>query len=169
MTTIAWKLVSASATFSAAIIEFHLLANIQRKHTNTQTMKNSTAFGIAGGIAVALSAMSIGGYAVYKASVHEQNCLSYERQIDSKLDEGVSFIDELATMKRDVDSNPFMAFAYLGKIGEVQMRGEAYRKAANDLGYAYRGTCGADRAGEFIDRPENKGRLGHISYVAGSM
>ena len=132
-------------------------------------MKNSTAFGIASGVAVALAAVSIGGYAAYKSSVHEQNCLSYERQMDSHLNEGVSFINELATMKRNVDSNPFMAFAYLGSIGEVQTRAEAYRKKANDLGYAYRKTCGLDRGEKFIEKPENKARLDYIGNVAGSM
>lgn len=132
-------------------------------------MKNSTAFGIAGGVAVALAAVSIGGYAVYKSSVHEQNCLAYEKQMDSHLNEGVSFIDELATMKRNVDSNPFMAFAYLGKIGDVQMRADAFRKKMNDTSYAYRGTCGLDRGRKFIDAPENKARMDHITFVAGSM
>jgi len=132
-------------------------------------MKNSTAFGIAGGVAVALAAVSIGGYAMYKSSVNEQNCLSYERQMDSHLNEGVSFIDELATMKRNVDSNPFMAFAYLGKIGDVQMRADAFRRKMNDTSYAYRETCGLDRGRKFIDAPENKARMDHITYTAGSM
>jgi len=132
-------------------------------------MKNSTAFGIAGGVAVALATVSIGGYAVYKSSVHEQNCLSYERQMDSHLNEGVSFINELATMKRNVDSNPFMAFAYLDKIGEVQMRADGFRRKMNDTGYAYRGTCGLDRGKKFIDKPENQTRLDHIINVAGSI
>jgi hypothetical protein len=132
-------------------------------------MKNSTAFGIAGGVAVALAAVSIGGHAVYKSSVHEQNCLSYEKQMDSHLNEGVSFIDELATMKRNVDSNPFMAFAYLGKIGDVQMRADAFRRKMNDTSYAYRETCGLDRGRKFIDAPENKARMDHITFVAGSM
>ena len=132
-------------------------------------MKNSTAFGIAGGVAVALAAVSIGGYAAYKASVHEQNCLSYERQMDSHLDEGVSLINELSTMKRNVDSNPFMAFAYIGQIGEIQMKAEGWHKKMNDTGYAYRETCSLDRAQKFIDEPENKARLDHIISVAGGM
>lgn len=121
---------------------------------------------MAGGAAIV--AAIVGGVAIHRASVHNQNCLSYENQLSNRLDQGVSIINRLDSMMAQIRTNPFSAFILIGEVGKASTEADTYKHALNDLRYAYDNTCGVDRVNKFLDRKDVKDRVNYIEKVAAS-
>jgi len=91
------------------------------------------------------------GVFAYKASVHNQNCLSYEGQLSRSLNTSGKLLDEMRNMVITVKANPFAAFAYVGRVSSIQTEVVAMASKVNDTAYAYRKTCGAERHAKWVD------------------
>ena len=137
---------------------------------NQTTMKTNLtrnqliALGTVG--AVAVTGLSI---TAYNASVHEQVCLSYERQLNTEFDKGIAILQEVNGAVSMVSENPFAAFGLLGQMGELMGRANQFKATANNLKYAYVGTCGQDRFNHFVSTPNVKSKVDTISRLADSI
>lgn len=106
------------------------------KLTRTQTI----AAAVAGTIAVVGA-----GTAIHAASVHEQNCLSYERQLLATFNTQSDLLTEGIGIVYQINQNPFAAFGFIGRMGSFQAEVAQSIKKENDLVYAYAETCGGKR------------------------
>ena len=98
-----------------------------------------TAVGAASVLAVS------GSIVAYQASVHEQNCLSYERQMNSNFDGLLALANKSLGIVEMVKENPFSAFGLIGEVATVKPQIDAEHKKLNDLKYAYVKVCGQPR------------------------
>ena len=107
-----------------------------------------------------------GSVLVYRASVHEQNCLSYEKQTVLQANKMVNTEDKALSILKDIQQNPFIAFGYLPQL--TQMMGEVTEMnvASNNTLYAYVGTCGEKRKSDFFARPEVASVFNAVIYKA---
>ena len=97
-------------------------------------------------IAALASLIAIGGGTLaYRASVHEQICLSYERQLSAELDALSSIAEKASNMKKAVSANPFAAFAMLGELMPMVSQINDKKTEMNNTAYALKGSCGAER------------------------
>ena len=110
-----------------------------------------------------------GGAGIHAASVHEQGCLSYERQITSEMSTMQGTLSKATQMFEDVQQNPFSAFAYMGELVSLRDSALASQKALNDTKYAYVGTCGKDRFDRFVETPAVKGKVTAISEMGSKL
>jgi hypothetical protein len=95
------------------------------------------------GFAVVL--VSAGGTLAYQASVHEQNCLSYERQMSGGFDNLLSLANKSLGIMEMIKANPFSAFGLVGEITSIKPQVDAQGQKLNDLKYAYVKVCGQSR------------------------
>jgi hypothetical protein len=130
------------------------------------TIKFDKTAKIAMGVGAAIVLGGVGAVAAYKASVHNQNCISYENQLSERLSEGVVIIDKLHSMMVQINANPFTAFVYMGEVGKVGTEANTLKSSVNNLRYAYDNTCGADRVNKFLDRKDVKDRADYVSRVS---
>ena len=86
-----------------------------------------------------------GGAAAYQASVHEQNCLSYERQMSGGFDNLLSLANKSLGIMEMIKANPFSAFVLVGEITSIKPQIDAQKQKLNDLKYAYVKVCGQPR------------------------
>ena len=86
-----------------------------------------------------------GGAAAYQASVHEQNCLSYERQMSGGFDNLIALSNKTLGIVEMVKANPFSAFGLIGEITSIKPQVDAQGQKLNDLKYAYVKVCGQSR------------------------
>ena len=93
---------------------------------------------------------TVGAFA-YKASVHNQNCLSYEGQMNNTINTTTKLVDELQGIIDEVNANPFAAFAYVGRVSSIQTEAVAMTAKMNNTVYAYRKTCGAERHAKWAE------------------
>ena len=91
------------------------------------------------------------GVSAYKASVHNQNCLSYEAQLSSSINTSGKLLDEMRDMITTIKANPFAAFGYMGRVSSIQTESVALAGKINDTTYAYRQTCGAERNAKWLE------------------
>ena len=119
-------------------------------------MKNSikiAAIATVGFIGASITA-TVAGVLVYRASVHEQNCLSYEKQMISAANKMVNSEDKALSMLKNIKQNPFVAFGYLPQLTQMMEGVTEMNVASNNTLYAYVGTCGEKRKSDFFARPE---------------
>ena len=117
-------------------------------------MKNTVK--IVGTVAAAVGFVSLAGSIVYKASVHEQICRSYERQLVATGEKGANMLTETIGMQATMKENPFAVFAILGQLGPLMQGALELKSQMNNTLYAYVGTCGEPRRSEWVNRPEVK-------------
>jgi hypothetical protein len=86
-----------------------------------------------------------GGTLAYRASVHEQICLSYERQLSAQLDAMTAIAEKASDMKKAVSANPFAGLAILGEIMPLVNQINSKKAEMNNTAYALKGTCGEGR------------------------
>ena len=99
-------------------------------------------------VALSVSAVvlvSAGGTLAYQASVHEQNCLSYERQMNGGFDNLIALSNKTLGIVEMVKANPFSAFGLIGEITSIKPQVDAQGQKLNDIKYAYVKVCGARR------------------------
>jgi hypothetical protein len=94
------------------------------------------------------------GVSVHSASVHEQNCLSYERQMTADLSLLRASADQLMGIQNDIKINPFVAIAMFGTVMEIGKGVQQYKANLNNEKYAFVKTCGVDRFAKFTYRPD---------------
>ena len=119
-------------------------------------MKNSikiAAIATVGFIGASITS-TVAGVLIYKASVHEQNCLSYEKQIISAANKMVNAEDKTLSMLKNIQQNPFVAFGYLPQLTQMMEGVTEMNVVSNNTLYAYVGTCGEKRKSDFFARPE---------------
>lgn len=119
-------------------------------------MKNSikiAAIATVGFICASITAAVV-GVLVYRSSVHEQNCLSYEKQMISAANKMVDSEDKSLSILKNIQQNPFIAFGYLPQLTQMMEEVTEMNVASNDTLYAYVGTCGEKRKSDFFARPE---------------
>ena len=119
-------------------------------------MKNSVkiaAVATLGFIGASITA-TVAGVLIYRASVHEQNCLSYEKQMISAANKMVNTEDKALSMLKNIQQNPFVAFGYLPQLTQMMEGVTEMNVASNNTLYAYVGTCGEKRKSDFFARPE---------------
>ena len=97
---------------------------------------------------------TVAGVLIYRASVHEQNCLSYEKQMISAANKMVNTEDKALSMLKNIQQNPFVAFGYLPQLTQMMEGVTEMNVASNNTLYAYVGTCGEKRKSDFFARPE---------------
>ena len=119
-------------------------------------MKNSIKIAIIAtvGFIGASITSTVAGVLIYKASVHEQNCLSYEKQIISAANKMVNAEDKTLSMLKNIQQNPFVAFGYLPQLTQMMEGVTEMNVVSNNTLYAYVGTCGEKRKSDFFNRPE---------------
>jgi len=115
-----------------------------------------TSIKIAAGVTAAVLGASIVGNGIYRASVHEQICRSYERQAISEANKAINFLDETITILTTIKESPLTAFGYLGQLGPMNQRSVEIKTTRNNTLYAYDNTCGQNRRLEWVARPEVK-------------
>ena len=86
-----------------------------------------------------------GGTLAYQASVHEQNCLSYERQMNNSFDDLLALANKSLGIMEMIKENPFSAFGLIGEVATIKPQIDAQNKKLNDLKYAYVKVCSASR------------------------
>ena len=131
-------------------------------------MKNSVkiaAIATTGFIGASITATVV-GVLVYRASVHEQNCLSYEKQMISAANKMVNAEDKALSMLKDIKQNPFVALGYLPELMQMKQQVTETNSASNDTLYAYVGTCSEKRKSDFFNRPEVASVFNKIIYKA---
>lgn len=101
----------------------------------------------------ATSALSVG---LYQASVKNQICLSYERQLTTELNSGLKILQDTKNAKDVVTENPFAAFGLIGQLTNLLADAQGFKTKSNDLLYAFKGTCGETRWNTWAQQPENK-------------
>ena len=116
--------------------------------------------------AVAVTGLSV---TAYNASVHEQVCLSYERQYDAKLDKGISILQQANAGLSVIKSNPFAALGLLGQMSGLMSQAAQFKAETNNLTYAYVGTCGRDRFSRFIIAPSVVSKLATVNRLVDSL
>jgi hypothetical protein len=119
-------------------------------------MKKGTIAAIAATTAVVLGGGVAIGTAMYNNSVREQICLSYERQGVNNLEGSIKNLSKVYGMVQEVQQNPFMGFAYFGKLMELKEVVEQKEEQTNDWRYAYEKTCGSERVDKWLDTSEVK-------------
>lgn len=125
-------------------------------------MKLTTNQTIAAAVAGTLAVVGLGS-AVHSASVHEQNCLSYERQVRADFTTMGNLVTKGGSIIAMVDENPFAALAMVGEVTSLRVNVDATSQRLNDTRYAYVGTCGQDRFNRFIEQPEVKAQVESVS------
>jgi hypothetical protein len=125
-------------------------------------MKLNATQTIAAAVAGTLALTGLGA-AAFSASVHEQNCLSYERQVQGDFETMENLVTKADGMIALIDENPFAALALIGEVTSLRTSVEATSQRLNDTRYAYTGTCGLDRYHSFIERPEVKAQVEAVS------
>jgi len=108
------------------------------------------------GTVAAVGFVSLAGSIIYKASVHEQICRSYERQLVTGGEKGANMLTEMIGMSATIKQNPFAVFGFLGQLGPLMQRAVDFKSQMNNTLYAYVGTCGELRRSEWVNRPEVK-------------
>ena len=119
-------------------------------------MKNSIKIAIiatVGFFGVSITS-TVAGVLIYRASVHEQNCLSYEKQMISAANKMVNTEDKALSMLKNIQQNPFVALGYLPQLTQMMEGVTEMNVASNNTLYAYVGTCGEKRKSDFFARPE---------------
>lgn len=96
------------------------------------------------------------GIGLHRASVHEQNCLSYENQAKATLNETLALSKEADGVLAQIQANPFAAFGFMAYPTQMMERTSKVKEKLNDTKYALVKTCGADRFNRFVSTPEVK-------------
>ena len=117
---------------------------------------------IVGTVAAAIGFVSLAGSIVYKASVHEQICRSYERQLVTTGEKGANMLSDMIGMQSTMKENPFAVFGILGQLGPLMQGALEFKSQMNNTLYAYLGTCGELRRTEWVNRPEVKSLFDRI-------
>lgn len=126
-------------------------------------MNNKQLTALAVGVPVAL--IAVGSVATYRASVHEQICLSYENQGKLELISMRKTLTEMNSALAEISQNPFAAFAYLPMMPSWKEKADVHAKKANDWRYAYSKTCGAERRDKFVSTPEVVDHMAQITFL----
>ena len=117
-------------------------------------MKKTYKIALAIGIPVTLiTAVGIG---LYRASVHEQICLSYEGQTKSALTELMNTGEEADSVLAQIQKNPFAALGFMNYPTQMMDKMNKIKTKLNDTKYAYVQTCGESRFDKFISKPDVK-------------
>ncbi len=127
-------------------------SNLLQTNNKQQTMKTPALIALAAGIPLALTAaVSVG---LYRASVHEQICLSYERQGKAGMTELLNLAKEADGVLSQIQANPFSALGYMTYPAQMTEKLNEIKTKLNDTKYALVGTCGTQRFDNFIKRPD---------------
>ena len=120
--------------------------------------------------ALAGSVVIFTGYAARIASIHHQNCLSYERQLTTQVTATVTEGEKARVIVQQVNANPFSALIYMGELVDIAQRVHNSAAQVNNTGYAYVRSCSQTRANKFyatsemqelVKRSEAAGKLGN--------
>ena len=125
----------------------------------TMILKNLPRTQLIAATAVVLSALTGLVCAAYKASVHEQTCLSYERQINKDFDKTIAIMNKLKGMQDMVQQNPFAGLMIMGEVGSLLSQLNDIKINLNNLRYGYVGTCGRPRFENYIKTAALKEKL----------
>lgn len=117
-------------------------------------MKKTCKIALAIGIPV--SVITAVGIGLYRASVHEQICLSYEGQTKSALTELMHTGEEADNVLAQVQANPFAALGFMNYSTQMMDKMNKIKTKLNDTKYAYVQTCGESRFDKFISKPDVK-------------
>ncbi len=119
----------------------------------------------------AVSAVAVTGLgaAIHSASVKNQICLSYERQITEEFDKGVNLMQELKGYADMMKENPFSAFGIIGQVGPLMNRANEMKTRTNDLKYAYTKTCGQERFDKLVESDTFKTKKAEINEANASI
>jgi len=109
------------------------------------------------------------GSAIRAASIHEQNCLSYERQSTEHVTTMLGLVEKSQSIMNVVNENPFAAFGLIGEMLPLQTEVENTSKAINDTKYAFVKTCGQPRFNQFVETPEFKTKVDALTEGAASL
>ncbi len=110
---------------------------------------------VAASVAV-IAVITGGSVAAYKASVHEQICLSYENQAKNQVEGAIKVLSEMNDALGEISTNPFSAFAYMPLIPQWKEKADKFTQDGNDWRYAYSKTCGVERQDKFLATPDMK-------------
>jgi hypothetical protein len=115
-------------------------------------MKKPQIVALAVGTPVVLA--TVIGVGIYRSSVHEQTCLSYENQAKLQIEDLIKLTKEMNSALSEISRNPFAGFVYMPMLPQWQQRANDSVKKANDWRYAYTKTCGVERATKFLETPD---------------
>ena len=108
---------------------------------------------LAGFIGASVTA-TLAGTLIYKASVHEQICRSYENQLDASLAKSADMLTEMVGILYDLQQNPLTAFASMGRVLPLSQGAREVTSQINNTFYAYVGTCGQNRKVQWGSQPK---------------
>jgi hypothetical protein len=128
-----------------------------------------TSIKIVAGVTAAVLGAGLLGTGIYRASVHEQICRSYERQAISEANQAINFLDETITILTTIKETPLAALGYVSQLGPMNQRSVAIKAARNNTLYAYDGTCGQNRRLEWVARPEVKSVFDRLTEKANTV
>jgi hypothetical protein len=111
---------------------------------------------IVAGVTAALVAVGTAGTLLYKASVQEQICLSYERQSTSQYNSLANKFEKAASISEQVRANPFAGFALLGDMFTIAQEVKTTTTQINNTKYAYVKSCTQARFDKFVQTVEIK-------------
>jgi hypothetical protein len=126
-----------------------------------QVMTNLTQIKKIGGIAAAVAVIGA-AYGLHRWSVHNQNCLSYERQMQAQLSKMGDILTQAVGAMSEINANPFAAFGMLGMIGPMMQETYNVKTASNNTRYAYVKTCGESRWDAWRETPSARDKLEQI-------
>jgi len=86
-----------------------------------------------------------GGYGTYRWSVHNQICLSYERQMEEQLSKMGDIMTQMVGAMAQINENPFAALGLMGMVGPLMQETTSVKTSTNNTRYAYLKTCGEER------------------------
>jgi hypothetical protein len=85
------------------------------------------------------------GVSIHSASVHEQNCLSYERQLASSLDALQNQANKAKSMLEIVQEQPLLGFGLIAQLPDLETQTQRFGQNLNNAKYAYVKVCGQNR------------------------
>ena len=106
--------------------------------------------------ALAGSVVIFTGYAARTASIHHQNCLSYERQSTAIGTAAVTEGEKAGVILQQVNANPFSGLVFIGELVAISQKVRNLKTQANNIRYAYVKSCTQSRADKFSETPENQ-------------
>jgi hypothetical protein len=109
------------------------------------------------------------GVSIHSASVHEQNCLSYERQLTTDAVSLKNDVTRMSGIYEAVQANPIVAFGEVGNVFALKNNIEQTLVQVNNKRYAYTETCGDDRYNRFRARPDIAGITNYLTKTAAKL
>ncbi len=107
-------------------------------------LKNTTFRIAAASVASTLLVVGVSSLA-YSASVKEQNCRSYERQLNDLISKQSDSLAEMVGIMYDINTNPFSALVHVNRAAVIASGFSQLKDERNNTTYAFTKTCGAER------------------------